>query len=75
MRSRFRLEHGLLVGAAITLAGLAVAGVIAGIWIGRGFGALAEQRLAVVAATLVIVGIQVLFSSFLLSIIGLRRLR
>ena len=75
MRCRFRLEHGLLVGAAITLAGLAVAGVIAGIWIGRGFGALAEQRLAVVAATLVIVGIQVLFSSFLLSIIGLRRLR
>jgi len=75
MRSRVRLEHGLLVGAAITLAGLVVAGVIVGIWISRGFGALSEQGLAVVAATLVIVGIQVIFSSFLLSIIGLRRVR
>jgi len=75
MRQRFRLEHGLLAGGAVTLAGLIVAGVIAGIWIGRGFGALSEERLAIVAATLVIVGIQIFFSSFLLSIIGLRRTR
>jgi hypothetical protein len=34
---------------------------------------LAEDNLAVVAATLVIIGIQVFFSSFLLSILGLRR--
>ena len=42
-------------------------------WINRGFGALAEERLAVLAATLIIVGIQIFFSSFLLSILGLRR--
>jgi hypothetical protein len=73
MRRRFRLEHGLLVGGAIILAGLAMAAVILGIWIDRGFGALSEERLAVFAATLLIVGIQVFFSSFLLSILGLRR--
>ena len=39
----------------------------------RGFAALSEQRLAVAAATLLIVGIQIFFSSFLLSILGLRR--
>ncbi len=42
-------------------------------WISRGFGALSEERLAVLAATLIIVGIQIFFSSFLLSILGLRR--
>jgi hypothetical protein len=42
-------------------------------WINRGFGSLSEERLALVAATLLIVGIQVFFSSFLLSILGLRR--
>jgi glycosyltransferase involved in cell wall biosynthesis len=75
MRARFRLEHGLLVGGAVTLAGVGVAAVIVGIWVDRGFGALSEERLAVLAAALIIVGIQIFFSSFLLSIIGLRRRR
>jgi hypothetical protein len=73
MRARFRLEHGLLVGGAVTLGGVGVAAVIVGIWVNRGFGALSEERLAVLAAALIIVGIQIFFSSFLLSIIGLRR--
>ena len=42
-------------------------------WIDRGFGSLGEERLAVAAATLLIVGVQIFFSSFLLSILGLRR--
>jgi glycosyltransferase involved in cell wall biosynthesis len=75
MRSRFRLEHGLLLGGAVTLAGVAIAVVVAVIWLDRGFGQLSEERLAVLAATLVIVGLQVFFSSFLLSILGLRRTR
>jgi glycosyltransferase involved in cell wall biosynthesis len=73
MRARFRLEHGLLLGGVLLLAGLVVAAVIVGIWIDRGFGGLSEERYAVAAATLVIVGIQIFFSSFLLSILGLRR--
>jgi glycosyltransferase involved in cell wall biosynthesis len=73
MRARFRLEHGLLLGGIITLAGFALGGVILGIWIDRDFGTLSEERLAVLGATLIIVGLQVFFSSFLLSILGLRR--
>jgi hypothetical protein len=42
-------------------------------WVDRGFGALSDERALILAATLVIVGIQVFFSSFLLSILGLRR--
>jgi glycosyltransferase involved in cell wall biosynthesis len=75
MRARFRLEHGLLLGGAIALAGFAIAAAIVVTWAGRGFGELSETRLAVLAATLIIVGIQIVFSSFLLSILGLRRPR
>jgi glycosyltransferase involved in cell wall biosynthesis len=73
LRARLRLEHGLLVGSAVFLAGLIVSGAIVGIWANRGFGALSEARLAVLAATLIIIGIQIFFASFLLSILGLRR--
>jgi len=73
MRARLRLEHGLLIGGVITLAGLVIAAAIVGIWVNRGFGELGEERLAVLAASLIIVGVQVFFSSFLLSILGLRR--
>jgi glycosyltransferase involved in cell wall biosynthesis len=73
MRARFKLEHGLLLGGAVVAAGLVVGAVILGIWVDRGFGALSEERLAVLAAALIIVGIQIFFSSFLISIIGLRR--
>jgi glycosyltransferase involved in cell wall biosynthesis len=73
MRARFKLEHGLLLGGAIGLAGLAISAVIVITWANRGFGELSEERLAVLAASLMIIGIQVFFSSFLLSILGLRR--
>jgi glycosyltransferase involved in cell wall biosynthesis len=73
MRDRFKLEDGLLLGGGIALLGFAIAAVIIAEWVSRGGGALSEQRLAVAAATLLIVGIQIFFSSFLLSILGLRR--
>ena len=73
MRSRFRLEHGLLLGSLFVLIGIVLGGVILASWIAHGFGSLSYERLAVVAASLVIVGIQIFFSSFLLSILGLRR--
>jgi glycosyltransferase involved in cell wall biosynthesis len=70
---RLGLEHGLALGGLVICAGFAVGGVVIGRWISEGFGPLAEERLAVVAATLVIVGTQIFFTSFLLSIMGLRR--
>jgi hypothetical protein len=73
MRARFRLEHGLMIGGAVVLAGVAIAAVIVVQWVDRGFGALSEERLAILAAALIIIGLQVFFSSFLLSILGLRR--
>lgn len=73
MRARFRLEHGLLLGGLFMLVGLVMGGLILATWISHGFGSLADEHLAVIAASLVIVGIQIFFSAFLLSILGLRR--
>jgi hypothetical protein len=47
--------------------------VLVGMWIDRGFGSFAEQQLAVLAATLTTAGAEIFFTSFLLSILGLRR--
>jgi glycosyltransferase involved in cell wall biosynthesis len=71
--TRVRLEHGLLLGLAIMASGLAIGGVVVGHWIARGLGSLAEERITILAASLLIVGVQVFFTSFLLSLIGLRR--
>jgi glycosyltransferase involved in cell wall biosynthesis len=73
MRERYRLEHGLMLGGAIALAGAALIATIVLEWVGHGFGSLADERLAILAATLLVLGIQVIFASFLLSILGLRR--
>lgn len=73
MRARFRLEHGLLLGGLFMLAGCVMGTVVLITWISNGFGQLSYEQLALFAATLLIVGIQIFFSSFLLSILGLRR--
>jgi glycosyltransferase involved in cell wall biosynthesis len=73
MRSRFRLEHGLLLGGAFMLVGAVIGAVIVATWLAHGLGSLSDERAAVIAATLIIVGMQIFFSSFLLSILGLRR--
>jgi hypothetical protein len=75
LRTRLKLEHGLLLALAVGLAGLALMGVIIGRWAAHGFGGLREERLAILAATVISVAAQIFFTSFLLSIIGLRRRR
>ena len=73
MRARFKMEHGLIVGGSVIAVGVILGGVVVGIWIDRGLGSLAEQKLAVLTATLITVGTEVFFTAFLLSILGLRR--
>jgi glycosyltransferase involved in cell wall biosynthesis len=70
---RVKLEHGLLLGLAFIAAGSAVGVVIIGRWFAHGLGSLSEERVTILAATLLIVGVQVFFTSFLLSLLGLRR--
>jgi hypothetical protein len=73
LRARYRLEHGLILGGAFVFVGAVLVARISVTWIAHGFGALAQDNVAVIAATMLIVGIQVFFTSFLVSILGLRR--
>ena len=73
MTRRIRLEHGLLLGALCIFVGVSLGGILLGRWVERGFGKLREEELAIVAGTCVVVGFQIIFTSFLMSILGLRR--
>ena len=75
LRARLRLEHGLALALLVLAAGLALFGIVVGKWAANGFGTLREERLAILAFTVIAVGAQIFFTSFLLSIIGLRRPR
>ena len=66
----FRCEHGILLGTGMTLAGLAMEGSILAEWIAHHFGPLHRFRLGILGMTLFIVGIQTIFSSFFLSLLG-----
>jgi glycosyltransferase involved in cell wall biosynthesis len=69
---RVRLEHGLLAGAVLFLAGTAVLGWIFLDWWSSGFGALAREHQALFGLTLIGLGLQTMFSSFFLSVLRLR---
>jgi glycosyltransferase involved in cell wall biosynthesis len=75
LRARLRLEHGLVVAALLVAVGLALLGLVIATWAESGFGTLQEQRLAILATTVIAVGAQIFFTSFLISILGLRRRR
>jgi glycosyltransferase involved in cell wall biosynthesis len=72
-RSRLRLEHGLLLGVVLLLAGLVLSGIVVALWISRGLGELREERVALVGLMLLILGCQAVFGAFFLSVMGLRR--
>jgi hypothetical protein len=70
------LERGLILGALLVLAGLAISVFSVWTWKRAGFGSLEPAhtlRIIVPAVTAMIIGIQTVFSSFFLSVLGLRR--
>ena len=69
---RLRLEHGLLLGATLLVAGLAVVGVIFGSWAANGFGRLGHVEATALGFTLVGLGVQVVLGSFFLSLLTMR---
>ena len=75
LRARLKLEHGLAVASILGAIGLALLGIVLARWISRGFGTLKEERVAILAATVVAASAQIFFTSFLLSILGLRSRR
>jgi hypothetical protein len=72
-RRRFRLEHGLIAGVLLFLAGLVILTIVLVQWISRGLGELSEERVAMLGVMLLILGAQTIFGAFFLSVLGLRR--
>jgi hypothetical protein len=71
--SRVRLEHGLLLGVGLFVAGAILLTAIFVEWANSGFGALAKEHQALLGVLLLSLGVQVIFSSFFLSVLGLGR--
>jgi Glycosyl transferase family 2 len=73
IRSRFRLEHGIAIGASLVMVGAVIAGSVLVLWLDRGLGALREERVALAGLMLLVLGFQTIFGAFFISILGLRR--
>jgi glycosyltransferase involved in cell wall biosynthesis len=72
-RGRLRLEHGIIAGSMLLAIGFVINTVVFVTWLDRGLGELSEERLALVGLTLMILGLQVVFGAFFLSVLGLGR--
>jgi glycosyltransferase involved in cell wall biosynthesis len=70
------LEVGLLFGSALLLVGLGILAYAIHIWHGAGFGNLSPQRmlrLTLPSATCFMLGVEAIFGSFFLSLLGMNR--
>ena len=72
-RDQLSLEFGLLAGGDLFSDRLRDRRHHRRTWINRGFGELSEERLLVFGSVLIILGLQAIFSSFFLSILGMAR--
>lgn len=70
---RFSLEKGLILGMIIFSVGFAINLNIFLEWLQRDFGALYRIRESILAMTLLVIGLQTLFSSFFVSLLTLKR--
>jgi len=66
------IEKASIIGIIISLLGVIIYAAIFFKWLSSGFGALQEIKNSVVALTLLVIGIQTIFSSFMLSILGIK---
>jgi glycosyltransferase involved in cell wall biosynthesis len=73
LEQRIKLEHSLLAALVLVLSGFVLGVFVALTWASNGFGELREVSMAVIAMTLVVVGLQLFFTSFLVSLLGQRR--
>jgi hypothetical protein len=70
---RVTLESGLLLGGVLFLAGFAGCVWITWHWVASGFGPLAEIRQVLFWAMWLFLGLQIIFASFFLSMLGISR--
>jgi glycosyltransferase involved in cell wall biosynthesis len=72
-KERFNLERGIILGGSLFFLGLAIDVAIFVEWFSRNFGELSRIRESILAMTLMVIGIQTVFSSFFISLLFLER--
>jgi glycosyltransferase involved in cell wall biosynthesis len=74
--SHFNLESGLLLGGVITIVGFIFNLWILLAWISKGMGAMpvSSLRIAILALTIFIIGIEIMFTSFVMSIFNIKHI-
>ncbi|TMD62660.1 MAG: hypothetical protein E6I84_16910 [Chloroflexi bacterium] len=75
LRRRIHLEHGLLFGLALTLAGAGVLVTVLVRWARAGFGPLGDEYPTALGVTLIGLGVQTIFGSFFISLLTMRAKR
>jgi len=71
-RGRITLEHGLVFGGLVLLAGSVTVAAIFISWASGGFGALSHEYATAIGFTLVAVGTQIVLGSFFVSLLTMR---
>ncbi len=66
------IEKASIAGVFLSVFGIIIYLLIFIKWINTGFGALQQVKNSIIALTLVVIGIQTIFSSFILSILGIK---
>jgi len=66
------IEKASIFGIFILLLGMIIYLVIFIKWLNTGFGALQEVKNSIIALALIVIGVQTIFSSFMLSILGIK---
>ncbi|HEV2176511.1 MAG TPA: glycosyltransferase family 2 protein [Terriglobia bacterium] len=70
---RVSLERGLMAGTVLVLFGAGGTGWVLWKWVASGFGPLQEMRAVIFFSLWLLLGVQVIFSSFFLSMLGISR--
>ena len=70
---RVKLEAGLVFGALLTVGGAAGIVWIVSKWVSSGFGPLQEMRAVIFSSLWFLLGVQVIFASFFLAMLGISR--
>lgn len=72
-KKHFNLERGVILGGSVFLAGGAILLFIFIEWFSKDFGTLYRIRESILAMTLLVIGLQTIFSSFFISLLFLER--
>jgi len=70
---RVKLEHGLLLGATLVVAGLTGDAIVFWEWVAQGFGHFSAVRAVFFCSLSLFLGVEILFSSVFLSMLGISR--